>query len=246
MRAWLSGRYVHAINEIHKKYGPVVRISPNQLSFSSATSFKEIYGHVPGRKPFLKSDYYEPMPGQMRTLVSASDPAHHAAMRKTMSHGFSASALTAQEYRVHHYVDQLLIQIRKSAGETMDMVQWYNWTAFDIIGELSFGESFGAVESGISLLPPTALYGLTDSAGKSHPWIDTFLGSARALAFLRVFEFFSPLRSLFRTLYRNKLLPRRIVSPGGRQAQYGRDMLQKSVCSFAVIHVSLLIKLLSG
>ncbi len=75
-------------------------------------------------------------------------------------------------------------------------------------------------------------------AGKSHPWIDTFLGSARALAFLRVFEFFSPLRSLFRTLYKNKLLPRRIVSPGGRQAQYGRDMLQKSVSPGAVSRVS--------
>lgn len=29
------------------------------------------------------------------------------------------------------------------------LVKWYNWTAFDIVGELSFGESFGAVESGI-------------------------------------------------------------------------------------------------
>ena len=149
MRAWLSGRYVHAVDEIHKKHGPVVRISPNQLSFNSATSFKDIYSHVPGRKTFLKGSYYEPMPGQMRTLVSAADPFHHAAMRKTMSHGFSASALTAQEDRVHHYVDQLIRQIHNSAGDNMDMVKWYNWTAFDIIGELSFGESFGAVESGM-------------------------------------------------------------------------------------------------
>ena len=154
MRAWLSGRYVHAIDEIHKKHGPVVRISPNQLSFNTATSFKDIYSHVPGRKAFLKGSYYEPMPGQMRTLVSASDPIHHAAMRKTMSHGFSASALAAQEDRVHHYVDQLIHQIHKSAGDVMDMVRWYNWTAFDIIGELSFGESFGAVEYGIRCFSP--------------------------------------------------------------------------------------------
>lgn len=151
IRAWLSGRYVHAIDEMHKKHGPVVRISPNQLSFNSATSFKDIYSHVPGRKSFLKSDYYEPMPGQMRTLVSATDPSDHAAMRKTMSHGFSASALAAQEDRVHDYVDQLVLQVHASAGDTMDMVQWYNWTAFDIIGELAFGASFGAVETGKKL-----------------------------------------------------------------------------------------------
>ena len=161
MRAWLSGRYVQRIDEIHKIYGPVVRISPGQLSFNSAASFKDIYGHVPGRKPFLKSRYYEPMPGQMRTLVSAADPGHHAAMRKTMSHGFSASALTAQEDRVHYYVDQLIDQIKKSAGNLMDMVKWYNWVAFDIIGELAFGESFGAVESGMNLLSLCHCYKLT-------------------------------------------------------------------------------------
>lgn len=78
---------------------------------------------------------------------------------------------------------------------------------------------------------------LTESAGKSHPWIDTFLGSARALTFLRVFEFIPPIRQLFRTLFKNKLLPRRIVSPGGRQAQYGRDMIQQLVNPVAVIRV---------
>ena len=92
----------------------------------------------------------------------------------------------------------------------------------------------------------TASCRLTDRAGKSHPWIDTFLGSARALTFLRVFEFIPPIRQLIRTLFKNKLLPRRIVSPGGRQAQYGRDMLQQLVNSVGVIHVSFSASTLSG
>ena len=226
MRAWLSGRWVYAIDDLHHKYGTVVRVSPNQLSFNSATSFKNIYGHVAGRKPFLKGSYYEPMPGQMRTLVSVSDPSHHALMRKTLSHGFSAGALVAQEDRVHYYVDQLIRQIHASDGNAMDMTKWYSWTAFDIIGELAFGESFGAVESGMGGVCSGIPYA-NRNTGKSHPWIETFLGSARALTFLRVFEFFTPIRYIFRMLFAYKLLPRRLVSPGGQQAQYGRNMLYK-------------------
>ena len=227
MRAWLSGHYVYAMKDLHDKYGPVVRTSPNQLSFNTASSWKDIYGHVPGRKTFLKGTYYEPMPGQMRTLVSVSDPSHHAVMRKTMSHGFSASALSAQEDLVHHYVDMLISQIHKCNGTVGNVVRWYNFTTFDIIGELSFGESFGSLEAGMSCPRPLIACRQINDAGKSHYWIDTFLGSAQALTFLRVFEYFPPIRSFFRTLYRNKLLPRHIVSPGRKQSQYGHDKMEK-------------------
>ena len=152
MRAWLSGKYVQSVKDLHDKYGHVVRTHPNQLSFSSATSWKEIYGHTPGRKPFLKGSFYEPMPGQVRTLVSVSDTSHHAKMRKSLSHGFSASALTAQEDLVHQYVDLLIHQLRRRDGIEVDAVKWYNYTTFDIIGELSFGESFGSLEAGKSCL----------------------------------------------------------------------------------------------
>ena len=127
----------------------MVRTSPNQLSFCSATSWKDIYGHVPGRKTFRKGTFYEPMPGQARTLVSVSDPSHHAKMRKTLSHGFSAGALSAQEDLLQYYVDLLIRQIHKSNGAAMDVVKWYNFTTFDIIGELSFGEPFGALDAGM-------------------------------------------------------------------------------------------------
>ena len=154
MRAWLSGRYVHSIKDLHDKFGPIVRTHPNQLSFCSATSWKEIYGHAPGRKPFLKGSFYEPMPGQLRTLVSVSDTAQHSMMRKTLSHGFSASALAGQEDLVHKYVNLLISQLRKRNGSEVDAVKWYNYTTFDVIGELSFGESFGCLEAGTCCVPP--------------------------------------------------------------------------------------------
>ena len=98
------------------------------------------------------------MPGQACTLVSVSDTGHHAKMRKTLSHGFSASALASQEYLVHQHVNLLISQLRKRNGTEVDAVKWYNFTTFDIIGELSFGESFGCLEAGMRCVPFFAPY----------------------------------------------------------------------------------------
>lgn len=39
--------------------GPIFRVSPNELSFASATSWKSIYGHPGAGKPTLiKSEFY--------------------------------------------------------------------------------------------------------------------------------------------------------------------------------------------
>lgn len=155
MNRWLSGNYVFSVKVLHDKYGSVVRIAPNQLSFCSSTSWKDIYGHISGRKVFSKSPLYEPLPGEVHNIVSVSNTSHHASMRKTLSYGFSARALTAQEDRIQYFVDMLLRQIDhhccKSAG---DMTQWYNFATFDTIGELAFGEAFGSLQSGIESINP--------------------------------------------------------------------------------------------
>lgn len=144
----MGGQYPHAVKRLHDKYGPVVRTGPNQLSYSSATSWKDIYGHVSGRKPFLKAGLYDD--GEAKNVVSTRDPHEHGKMRRNLSHGFSAKALAEQEALVHDYVDKFVRQINVYAtGEGgADMVNWYNFATFDIIGDLAFGEAFGSLNDG--------------------------------------------------------------------------------------------------
>lgn len=149
MLHWLSGDNLWTMKELHEKYGPVVRIAPNQLSFCSGSSWKDIHGHRTGRKAFLKGSFYEPFPDDPHQIVSVSDPGRHSAMRKSLSHGFSAGALAGQEDRVQHFVNILIDQIDKCCTTAPgDMVKWYNYVTFDAIGELALGDPFGCLESG--------------------------------------------------------------------------------------------------
>jgi hypothetical protein len=55
----------------------------------------------------------------------------------------------AQEPLLQDYVDQFINRLKEKTSadsEAVDMVKWYNWTTFDIIADLVFGEYKPAME----------------------------------------------------------------------------------------------------
>ena len=75
------------------------------------------------------------------------DVSVHAYIRKLWAHGFSARALISHEELEQRYVSLFIEQIRRhgvASKDGMNMVEWFNFLTFDIIGELVFGEGFGA------------------------------------------------------------------------------------------------------
>ncbi|KAF2118204.1 cytochrome P450 [Lophiotrema nucula] len=149
-----SGRKEFTIHALHDKYGPVVRIAPNELSFNTAQSWKDIYGFRTGHQSFLKSEWNEGVSFAdqgVHGVISSRDPKEHAHMRRYLSHAFSAQALKEQEVLVHEIVDMLVRRIREigvEKGEVMDLERWLRMCTFDITGSLVLGRSFDAVKDG--------------------------------------------------------------------------------------------------
>ncbi|KAF9776194.1 hypothetical protein IL306_005668 [Fusarium sp. DS 682] len=150
-RMFLSGRQPYHILALHEKYGPAVRVAPNEISFSSPSSWDDIYGFRPGHKTFKKSPFYSggSFADRAHSIVSERDPTEHGTMRKYLSHAFSDHSLTKQEHLVAENVDLLISQLGAlgSGDEGLNIVKWFNLTTFDIIGSLAFGESFGGLKS---------------------------------------------------------------------------------------------------
>ncbi|PVH95604.1 cytochrome P450 [Periconia macrospinosa] len=143
----LRGRFPFWIHSLHERYGPVVRYAPDELSFISSDAVKDIYGH--GRSSFEKQKvfYGKDVYGDPTGLFRA-DAESHARQRKLVSHAFSEKALREQESIFAKYVALLVqkLQIRAAKNEAADMVKWYNFTTFDIMADLTFGEPLGLLD----------------------------------------------------------------------------------------------------
>ncbi|KAL1890958.1 hypothetical protein Sste5346_007955 [Sporothrix stenoceras] len=149
----LKGRMPMETRRLHDRYGPVVRLSPNELAFNSVQAWTDVYGHKIGRLDLEKDPIHvgavDPVPGV--STISMADRENHARQRKALSYGFSKKALWEQESLIQHFIDLLMVRLHGFAekpNEGFDIVKWYNFMTFDVIGDLSFGESFGCLERG--------------------------------------------------------------------------------------------------
>jgi cytochrome P450 len=134
--------------------GPVVRVSPNELSFGSAESWTAVYSYLTAERPTpIKAPYYEIFGAGFKSLCIGSerDPKRHSEMRKMLSPAFSQRSLLDQEHIVSQKIDDFITIIGQKAGpdsKGINMTKWFEMVSFDILGEMAFGESFHSLEDG--------------------------------------------------------------------------------------------------
>lgn len=170
--ASVQGKLEESIKEFHELYGPVVRYSPNELSFTSPEAWKHIYGFGEHALPKDPSFYGLIHLSRDRShSIFTADGEQHPRVRKALSYAFSERALREQEPFVKIYVDLLIQRLSElAAGPTRkaDLVEWYNFTTFDIIGDLAIGQSFNCLRS-----------------SKYHEWVDGFWSTIKLGAIVR-------------------------------------------------------------
>lgn len=132
--------------DLHKRYGDIVRIAPDELAFSHPDAWKEIMGHKNGQPEMAKANwFYRPLDEPLH--IVNEDIGEHKSLRRQMAHGFSEKSMRDQEPMIRKYVDLLLERLRENCEKGSVVISdWYNFTTFDIIGDLAFGEPFGCLE----------------------------------------------------------------------------------------------------
>jgi cytochrome P450 len=116
-----------------------------------------------------------------------TDNENHTRMRKLLSHAFSDSALREQEPLIQSYCNLLITrlydQIEGPSKGKVDIVSWLNFTTFDILGDLAFGESFLSLEN-----------------GEHHDFVSTIFGSLKGAAVLRLLNGYTITRLILHAL----------------------------------------------
>lgn len=146
--ARIRGKSYILFVDMHKKYGPVVRTGPNELSYIDSSIWNDVYAHRAGRtelpkQPNLKKKYED------WSLFDHPVAAEHTRIRKTLRLAFTEKAMREQEPRIMRLVDCLIERLTEEGrkGE-VDIAKWYTLATFDIMGDLTFGEDFQGLEEG--------------------------------------------------------------------------------------------------
>jgi cytochrome P450 len=81
-------------------------------------------------------------------IIDVLDDEKHREQRQLFNQGFSTRALKKQEPLLRKHVDRLVAAVRSRADQSLEtnMVDMFNFLAFDVMGDPAFGASLGLLE----------------------------------------------------------------------------------------------------
>lgn len=148
-RMWhcLCGNQMLQHLDLHRRYGPVVRIGPTCVSISDGQHIPLLYTTSGG---FPKSDFYQPFdaaPG-MPTIFSVQDESKHKTMSRQLGTAYSITSIRDLEPLNDACTSILLEKLQKKADavEIVDIGHWFHWYASDVITAITFSNRLGFME----------------------------------------------------------------------------------------------------
>ena len=204
-----TGRQPQKIEQLHLKYGEVVRLETNHLAFFTPDARQDIYSHNKS-KVFIKDPKaYKPTFGDTPDLLTAGDEDHRR-YRALVSHAFADRALREQQPIISSHVDLLMQRLREVSKEEtpVDIHKWFKYTTFDLIGDLAFGESFGCLEN-----------------SEYDPWVNKLLPYLKAQSLITVLNEYSMVGSILPWI--TKLLSKTIIE----HTNMTRDKVQRRLAT---------------
>ncbi|TLD29127.1 hypothetical protein PspLS_03652 [Pyricularia sp. CBS 133598] len=203
----LTGNINHRLHEAHEKYGDVIRIAPWQLSYTTATAWTDITaghkGQIPTNPAYGQAE--KDLFGACGFLWVGNE--EHARHRRVLSPAFSDKSLREQEPIVSKYLDLLVTRVKERSGDVVDFWLWMNFTTFDIIGDLTFGESFDCLKE-----------------SRLHPWVDYLMSRLHMMMYGQIMTTMGKLGVLI-----EMMVPKRIMDEAKRHVSLAKDKVNRRI-----------------
>lgn len=147
-KAWIEcillRSWHHELERLHSRYGPVVRVSPNELHFDSPRAYHDIYN---SRNRWDKEESLYHSFGEDRSSFGFLTYKEAKERKDVLNKSFSAQAIEKASTLVQDKVDALCQAFARqhAAHETSDLSWAFRCMTMDIITYYSFGKSIDAI-----------------------------------------------------------------------------------------------------
>lgn len=128
---------MQTLRSLHKTYGQVVRVGPNEVSVAEWSTYREIYDEKTTTKPqwFYRGSS---VTGRHQSLVGLSNKEAHAARRKLQNQSYSQRSVLGNESFIADKADMLVRRLaaaarHSSSGKTADVYQLNGLFSLEVI-----------------------------------------------------------------------------------------------------------------
>jgi hypothetical protein len=166
------GRYLWKIQELHEKYGSIVRVNPREVHINDASFYDQIYAGGPHHP----RDKIRWMAFHNQSTFDTFDADTHRARRAAMAASFSKQAIRNAEFLISETIDKLRERMARLSGteQVMNIKELYSGLTMDIIAQYCFGESMDNLEQekfGKEFLDVFHEMPQSHPIGRMFPWL---------------------------------------------------------------------------
>lgn len=143
-----GGQYIYEVDHLHAKYGPIVRINPDEVQLNNIEWYPTVFSaHSAGRR-----EKYEPMiraNGSPGAVSSAVAHELHRVRRAALNPFFSKTAVRRLEPVIRSRVEVLCAGVKSCAsrGEIIRLDAAVMALTIDTITSYCFGDAWGALDT---------------------------------------------------------------------------------------------------
>ncbi|CZR52602.1 related to cytochrome P450 CYP3/CYP5/CYP6/CYP9 subfamilies [Phialocephala subalpina] len=142
----LNGQYEFKIQELHKQYGPIIRISPFELHINDPEYYDVLYSN---NLPVNKSSWYTRQFDMGHATFGTIEHKQHRLRRSALNPFFSKQMISKLEPTIQAVVEKLFSRLEefRGAGKPVEMRAAYSALTIDVITAYAFNESWEHLDS---------------------------------------------------------------------------------------------------
>ncbi|KAI9166335.1 Trichodiene oxygenase [Paramyrothecium foliicola] len=143
---YLEGQYTFKIAELHKKYGPIIRISPHELHIHDAAWFDTLYNRQEG--VWHKYDWSVDAFATKGATIWTADHNLHKNRRLPLSPYFSKVKVNNQHEMIQKHVQRLMdrLALFAESQKTVDLGAAFTAFVRDVVNEYLLGKHYNDIQ----------------------------------------------------------------------------------------------------